>query len=79
MDHRFLIEDVPFGMVPTQSLGALASVPTPIISSLINIASEMVGVELRKKTRDWKKLGIEGLSIEALKEYVGHWEGGDKA
>jgi len=79
MNHRFLTEDIPYGMVPVESLGVKVSVPTPIISSLINIANEMLGVDLRKEARDLKKLGLDGLSIEQLKEYVGQWEGEPEA
>jgi opine dehydrogenase len=75
MCHRFIIEDIPFGMVAVERFGELASVPTPIISSLINIASEMLNVDLRMEGRDWEELGIAGLTVDELKEYVGHWDG----
>jgi opine dehydrogenase len=79
MNHRFLTEDIPYGMVPVESLGARLGVPTPIISSLINIANEMLGVDFLKDARDLKKLGLDKLSIQELRQYVGEWKGAKKA
>jgi opine dehydrogenase len=72
MSHRFLLEDVPFGLVPIERFGRLASVPTPITTSLISIASEIVGADLRERARDWDELGISNLSADELKRLVGH-------
>ena len=39
LDHRFLDEDVPYGLVPLSELGRFAGVPTPTIDHLIHLAA----------------------------------------
>jgi opine dehydrogenase len=68
--HRFLLEDVPFGMVPMESLGRLAEVPTPITSAVITLAEQLTEVDLRAQARDLAALGLEGLSAEQLRTLV---------
>lgn len=70
LHHRFLLEDVPYGMVPMESLGRLAGVPTPVTSAIITLASELTQVDFRSQARDLKYLGLERLGIEELKRFV---------
>jgi opine dehydrogenase len=41
VDHRFFNEDIPFGLVPMQTLARIADVETPTIDSLITLASSV--------------------------------------
>lgn len=72
LKHRFFIEDIPYGMVPMESLAALAGVPTPVTTSVITLASTAIGKDLRCGARDLASLGLGGMSIEAVKELVTH-------
>lgn len=58
-DSRYITEDVPEGLVLLESLGQAYSIPTPICTSLINIASAMIGQDFRRKGRSIEKLGID--------------------
>jgi len=39
LDHRYLLEDIGYGLVPITSIAKVIGVQTPTIDSLINIAS----------------------------------------
>ncbi len=72
VQHRFLLEDIPYGMVTVEKFGVLVGVPTPITSAIITIASGLLGVDLRQKGWDWRRIGIDNLSIDEIKAFVGH-------
>lgn len=63
---RYIHEDVPYSLVPMESIGNLLGVKTPAISSIIDIAECMTGKEFRKIGRTADKLGLEGLSIAEM-------------
>ncbi len=67
--HRFILEDIPYGMVPMEKMGQLAKVPTPLTTAFIELACVLIGEDLRKKARDLDSLGLAGLSIEELKQF----------
>jgi opine dehydrogenase len=75
LKHRFIEEDVEFGLVPFSSLGGMYGVDTPTINSLIHLSS------LLNKKNYWStgatvdKLGIAGLTLEELHDYVKHGTG----
>lgn len=54
VDHRFFNEDIPFGLVPMQTLARIADIETPTIDSAISIASSITQFEYRATgwTRD---------------------------
>ena len=70
LDHRFITEDVPFGVVPIEALGSSVGVVTPVISALITLCSELLGTDFRAQGRDLARLGLEGLSWERIKRLV---------
>lgn len=63
-------EDVPFGLVPLSSLGDQLGVPTPMIDSVICIASAAVHKDFRAIGANVKELGVEGLTPRAIHRYV---------
>jgi opine dehydrogenase len=70
LKHRFLLEDIPFGMVPMETLGKLIGVPTPATTSIINLASILLDIDLRENARDLEKLGLNNLSADEIKHLV---------
>lgn len=56
---RYFTEDVPTGLVPTASLGEFLQVDTPIINSIINIASILCGINFKQEGRTIKNLRLE--------------------
>lgn len=70
LKHRFFLEDIPYGMVPMEDIAALAGVPTPVISSVITLASTALNTDLREDARDLQSLGMAGMSMEQVKKFV---------
>lgn len=70
MQHRYIAEDVPYGLVTMASLGDMLGVPTPVIKSLITLASVMNQVDYWKEGRTVEKLGISGLNVNELRKFV---------
>lgn len=70
MQHRYVIEDCPMGLVALTSFGDLVGVQTPICKSVINLFSAIVGRDFFKEGRNLKRLGLEGMSLPRLKQYL---------
>jgi opine dehydrogenase len=73
LDHRYLFEDVPTGLVPIAALGELANVPTPTIRATIAMASQLCDRDFWREGRNAENLGIADLSPSELQMYV--WDG----
>ena len=74
--HRFLLEDVPYGMIPVEGLGRLAGIGTPVTSAIVTLASEITGMDLRSQARDLNHLGLASLDMKALIRLVDEGEEG---
>lgn len=70
LDHRYLHEDVGCGLVPWCELAALAGVPTPLMRGLVDLAGLLVGRDYWTSGRTLAALGVAGLSLARLAEYV---------
>ena len=70
LSYRFLTEDVPYGIVPMAYLGKMLGVATPTINALTDLASLINGTNYWETGWTPEKLGIQGMSLERLLEYV---------
>lgn len=70
LDHRYLWEDVPTGLVPIAALGAAAGVPTPAMNAAIAMASRILGVPFRATGRSTERLGLTGLTPREVEQMV---------
>jgi opine dehydrogenase len=68
MEHKYVTEDVPCGLVAMAALGDAAGVPTPVIDGLIALSSSMLGRDLtRDGGRTLQYLGLAGKSVEQIR------------
>jgi len=73
LDHRYVLEDVPTGLVPISYLGRLAGVETPAIDAMINMACQLYDYDFWSSGRTLGNLGLEGLNPSEVREYVSTW------
>lgn len=66
LQHRYLTEDIPTGLVPMSELARLLKIPTPHIDAMINLGSAMLGIDFRKEGRNLLRLGFEGKNIQEI-------------
>ena len=67
---RYLLEDVPFGLVPIASIGQELGVPTPVIDLFVDLACTLLGEDLRAGARTAASLGLGGLDAAGMLELV---------
>jgi opine dehydrogenase len=70
LDHRYLLEDVPTGLIPLIELGKAARVACPTLRALVARARAVLGGESWQVARSLDKLGLEGLSIRSIRTLV---------
>ena len=70
LDHRYVHEDVGYGLVPFAAFGRLAGVPTPTIDALVHLASEAAGIRYGETGLTLEKMGLAGKRPEALARFL---------
>ena len=70
LNHRYVLEDVPTGLVPISHLGKLAGVETPAIDAVINMACQLYDCDFWNTGRNLENMGLEGLNLYEVREYV---------
>ncbi len=65
-DHRYVHEDVGYGLVPMAELAALLGIGTPVIQALITLASEMNRTDYRRDGLTLARMGLEGVDATEL-------------
>jgi opine dehydrogenase len=66
LDHRYIKEDVGFGLVPMAEIGRLVGVKTPVMDSLITLASVAGHTDCRSEGLTLQKMGLAGTRAEDL-------------
>ena len=70
LDHRYLKEDVGFGLLPMAEIGRLMEVKTPVIDALITLASVINREDYRSEGLTLEKMGLAGVTAKALPEIL---------
>ena len=70
LDHRYVHEDVGYGLVPMAALGHLAGVPMPNIDAHIALLSHATGRDYARDGLTLERLGLDGVPKEKLIEFV---------
>ncbi len=66
VDSRYVLEDVPFGLLPTTLLGRLAGVPATLHESGITLLSAAYGREFSLENDLLSELDLKDMSVSAL-------------
>jgi len=70
LDHKFITEDVPTGLIPMSALGVAAGVRTPAIDALVEIARCMTGKDFAAEARTLERLGLNGMDAAQIQRVV---------
>ena len=68
LQHRYVSEDVPYGLVPIAGLGDLLDVPTPAADSMVVLSSIGNETDYWREGLTLEKLGFSGLSAVEILE-----------
>jgi opine dehydrogenase len=66
LDHKFITEDVPTGLIPMVALGAAAGVATPAIDALVALVRNMTGRDFAAEGRTLARLGLSGMGVAEI-------------
>jgi opine dehydrogenase len=66
LEHRYLLEDVPYGLVFYETLAAIAGVAVPHIGAAITLLSTASGHDFRNENALLRELALEGLAPAGL-------------
>jgi len=70
LNTRQILEDVPTGLVPLVSLGALAGVRTPACRAVTDVCCVLLDRDFWAEGRNARSLGLEGMSVDEIVTYV---------
>lgn len=70
VDHRYFHEDIPFGLVPMGALGRIMGVETPVVDSLVTLASSVTGTEYREVGWTAADLGLPDDEAAAREQFT---------
>jgi len=70
LDHRYIHEDVGWGLVPWSELGRVLQVPTPVMDALITLASILNQIDYRRDGLTLERMGLADKDVTALERYM---------
>lgn len=70
MQHRYLSEDIPYGLVPLSSFGDLLQVETPVSDAVVQIAASVNQDDYWSTGLTVENLGLSGLSPGEVKSKI---------
>jgi len=66
LDHRYIREDIGYGLVPMAEIGKFLGVKTPVMDALITLASTALGVDFRTEGLTLAKMGLADVKAKSL-------------
>jgi opine dehydrogenase len=70
LQHRYLTEDVPTGLIPLIELGEAAGVAVPTLRRLERQARTVLGISQWERPRTLETLGLDGLDPAGIRQVV---------
>ena len=70
LDHRYLHEDVGWGLVPWMELARCIGVATPTMGALTHLAGVINNIDYERKGLTLDKMGLGGMRPDQITEYV---------
>lgn len=70
LQSRYVTEDVPYGLVPWYLIGQKLGLDLPVIRSIIELASALLGENYMECGRTLKAMGLNEININRLDDYL---------
>lgn len=70
LSGRYLTEDVPFALVAMAEIAKLVKVTTPVIDSVVVLASVLRSEDYWETGRTLEKMGLDNMTIDEIKEFL---------
>jgi opine dehydrogenase len=70
LDHRYLHEDVGWGLVQWIHLASAARIPTPTMDALVELAGVLNGVDYRRDGLTLERMGLQGMGPDDIRPYA---------
>ena len=70
LDHRYIKEDVGYGLVSMAEIGKLLGIETPVMDALITLASVALGIDFRVEGLTLEKMGLAGVAPADLQRIL---------
>jgi opine dehydrogenase len=70
LEHKYITEDVPVGLMPMRALGAAAGVPTPALDGLVEVACHLSGHDFAAQARTLDRMGLAGMDSARIRRVV---------
>ena len=70
LDHRYLHEDVGWGLVPWMHLAAAAGSPAPTITALTHLAGVINGIDYPRQGLTLERMGLAGKTPAQIRAHV---------
>jgi opine dehydrogenase len=70
LDHKFIMEDVPTGLIPMSALSTAAGVGTPAIDTLVEVVRSMTGKDFTAEARTLERLGLGGMDGPRIQQVM---------
>ena len=67
---RQLLEDIPTGVMPILELGKAVGLEMPLMQSMVNVCSVLLGMDFTIEGRTLANLGLAGKSANEILEYL---------
>ena len=64
--HRYVTEEIPYGLVPISEIASMLGIPTPNIDAIIALASTVNDEDYRATGRHLSSLGLGRMTPEEL-------------
>jgi opine dehydrogenase len=71
LDHRYLHEDVGWGLVPWMHLATAAGSPAPTITALTHLAGVINGIDYPRQGLTLERMGLAGKTPSEIRAHVG--------
>ena len=70
LNTRYLLEDIPMGLVPMTALGKLLEVDVSRMETVVKLGEFLTGRDLTSSGRTLENLGLSGMTVDQIQAFL---------